>query len=87
VGEETPIMLRSAIDCAVCRRTLLRGEHADLFRHRGGRRLVCALCVVAATRRGWTPEGGEATLSSRVAARLLRRLLRRGRGEPALPIV
>jgi len=34
----------AVVSCDVCGRTLLRGEHADVFLHGGQRRMVCELC-------------------------------------------
>jgi hypothetical protein len=41
----------------VCGRTLLRGEHADVFLHGGARRMVCELCTPRAAHEGWIREG------------------------------
>ncbi len=46
--------------CAVCGRTLLRGEHPDIFLHAGERRLVCELCTARAVHEGWIREGADA---------------------------
>ncbi len=46
--------------CAVCGRTLLRGERPDVFLHAGERRLVCELCVPRAVADGWIREGFDA---------------------------
>src|SRR3954468_15554340 len=45
------------IFCDVCGRTLLRGEHADVFLHGGQRRMVCELCTPRAAHEGWIREG------------------------------
>lgn len=45
------------ISCDVCGRTLLRGEHADVFLHGGARRTVCELCTQRASNEGWIREG------------------------------
>jgi hypothetical protein len=45
------------ITCDVCGRTLLRGEHADLFISGGARRNVCELCTGRAVHEGWIREG------------------------------
>jgi hypothetical protein len=66
---------------------LLRGEHADVFRQRGARRLVCELCTVTALRRRWVPEGVAESGPLGIARRLWRRLRRRPVAEPAIPIV
>jgi hypothetical protein len=43
--------------CDVCGRTLLRGEHGDVFLHGGVRRMVCELCTARAAHEGWIREG------------------------------
>ena len=43
--------------CDVCGRTLLRGEHADVFINGGVRRSVCELCKGRALHEGWIREG------------------------------
>ncbi len=45
------------IACDVCGRTLLRGEHPDVFLHGGARRNVCELCTQRAAHEGWIREG------------------------------
>jgi hypothetical protein len=47
----------AAVSCDVCGRTLLRGEHADVFLHGGQRRMVCELCTPRAAHEGWIREG------------------------------
>jgi hypothetical protein len=42
----------AVVSCDVCGRTLLRGEHADVFLHGGQRRMVCELCTAARGPRG-----------------------------------
>jgi hypothetical protein len=52
--------------CDVCGRTLLRGEHADVFIAGGTRRNVCELCTQRASHEGWIREGlDDATVRSR----------------------
>jgi hypothetical protein len=52
--------------CDVCGRTLLRGEHADVFLAGGTRRNVCELCTQRAAHEGWIREGlDDATVRSR----------------------
>jgi hypothetical protein len=54
-----------AVSCDVCGRTLLRGEHADVFLHGGQRRMVCDLCTPRAAHEGWIREGlDDATVRS-----------------------
>ena len=43
--------------CDVCGRTLLRGEHADIYVSGGTRRNVCELCKTRALHEGWVREG------------------------------
>jgi hypothetical protein len=43
--------------CDVCGRTLLRGEHADVYLNGGMRRSVCELCKTRALHEGWVREG------------------------------
>jgi hypothetical protein len=43
--------------CDVCGRTLLRGEHAEVFINGGTRRSVCELCKTRALHEGWVREG------------------------------
>jgi hypothetical protein len=45
------------VACDVCGRTLLRGEHADVFLAGGARRNVCELCTGRAVHEGWIREG------------------------------
>ncbi len=56
----TPTVIRTgqaAVNCDVCGRTLLRGEHSDVFLHGGQRRTVCELCSARAAHEGWIREG------------------------------
>src|SRR4051812_29736937 len=48
---------QAMVSCDVCGRTLLRGEHADVFLHSGQRRNVCELCTQRAALEGWIREG------------------------------
>jgi hypothetical protein len=43
--------------CDICGRTLLRGEHAEVFVHAGHRKSVCELCKPRAIQDGWKREG------------------------------
>ena len=70
--------------CDVCGRTLLRGEHADIYLNGGARRSVCELCKTRALHEGWVREGtvpayegGDAGAERRRS--LLGRLRSRGR--------
>ena len=47
----------TVVTCAVCGRTLLRGEHAEPFIAGGERRMVCELCAPRAVHEGWLREG------------------------------
>ena len=46
------------VSCAVCGRTLLRGEHAEAYLDGASRRQVCDLCVGRAAHQGWIRESG-----------------------------
>jgi hypothetical protein len=48
---------QAMVSCDVCGRTLLRGEHADVFLNSGQRRNVCELCTQRAALEGWIREG------------------------------
>jgi hypothetical protein len=72
------------VSCAVCGRTLLRGENANIFLHGGARRTVCELCTQRAAHEGWIREGlDEATVRSRAATGRPRSLLARMRARRA----
>jgi hypothetical protein len=43
--------------CDVCGRTLLRGEHPEIYIDGGARRSVCELCKPRALQEGWLREG------------------------------
>ena len=73
--------------CDVCGRTLLRGEHAEVYLDGGARRSVCELCKSRALHEGWVREGtvptydaGETTSNRRGS--LLGRLRRRRESPP-----
>jgi hypothetical protein len=51
--------------CAVCGRSLLRGEHANVFIAGGARRNVCELCTTRAAHEGWIRDGADAALAPR----------------------
>lgn len=55
----------ASVACAVCGRTLLRGERADVFLTGGSRRTVCELCVARAAHEGWIREGVDDSLGVR----------------------
>lgn len=51
---------QAPIVCAVCGRSLLRGEHANVFIAGGARRDVCELCTTRAAHDGWIRDGADA---------------------------
>ena len=55
--------------CDVCGRTLLRGEHADIFISGGSRKTVCELCTARAAHEGWIREGVDDSLGVRQRSR------------------
>jgi hypothetical protein len=72
--------------CDVCGRTLLRGEHAEVYIDGGVRRSVCELCKSRALNEGWlregtVPEYDDSQASSNRRGSFLSRLRRRR--EPA----
>ena len=76
--------------CDVCGRTLLRGEHAEVYIDGGVRRSVCELCKSRALHEGWLREGtvptydeNESTSARRGS--LLTRLRRRRDRSPDSP--
>jgi hypothetical protein len=73
--------------CDVCGRTLLRGEHAEVYLDGAARRSVCELCKSRALHEGWVREGtvptydvGESTSNRRGS--LFSRLRRRRENPP-----
>lgn len=78
---------QASVACDVCGRTLLRGEHADVFLHGGTRRNVCELCTGRAVHEGWIREGVDAALGRSpregAARGLLTRFRARGGGTTA----
>jgi hypothetical protein len=76
--------------CDVCGRTLLRGEHAEVYIDGGARRSVCELCKPRALHEGWLREGtvptyDENAASSNRRGSFLSRLRRRRDPAPASP--
>jgi hypothetical protein len=74
--------------CDVCGRTLLRGEHPEIYIDGGARRSVCELCKPRALQEGWLREGTVPTYDGSETPRarrgsLLSRL--RGRRERERP--
>jgi hypothetical protein len=71
--------------CDVCGRTLLRGEHAEVFLSGATRHAVCDLCSSRALHEGWIREGAVPTYSAGDGGGERRRSLfgrLRGRREP-----
>ncbi len=70
-------------DCDVCGRTLLRGEHAEVYVNGAARQSVCELCKSRALQEGWVREGaaldydGAGSSSDRRRSLLSRLLARR----------
>jgi hypothetical protein len=55
------------VQCAVCGRSLLRGEQSEQYLHDGHRRDVCELCTGRAEREGWIREAEGAQIGARAA--------------------
>jgi hypothetical protein len=76
----------AVVTCDVCGRTLLRGEHHDVFIGGGQRRCVCELCTGRAVHEGWIREGLDDVVArsreNRRGGSLLSRLRSR-RSEPS----
>ncbi len=72
--------------CDICERTLLRGEHPEVFVNGGRRYRVCELCKPQALHEGWLREGSLPPRADDGGARERRRsLFGRRRGRPARP--
>jgi hypothetical protein len=56
---------QAVVVCAVCARSLLRGEHANIFIAGGARREVCELCTTRAAHEGWIRDGADAAPAPR----------------------
>ncbi|MGI8580347.1 MAG: hypothetical protein ACR2K9_07360 [Solirubrobacteraceae bacterium] len=65
------------VECDVCGRTLLRGEHTETYLDGGARREVCDLCSARATQEGWVREGARLDVSPTDSAERRRSLLGR----------
>ena len=66
----TPREIRTddvSIRCAVCGRSLLRGEEPEHYLHDGKRRDVCELCTGRAEREGWIREAEGTQIGARAA--------------------
>jgi hypothetical protein len=68
--------IHDSVTCAVCGRTLLRGEHAEVYLEGGERRQVCELCTARATHQGWIRENASLEVGARGRDRFERRPLR-----------
>jgi hypothetical protein len=55
------------VQCAVCGRSLLRGEEPEAYLHDGRRRDVCELCTGRAEREGWIREAEGQQIGARAA--------------------
>jgi hypothetical protein len=90
VARKTITTNAPVLACDVCGRTLLRGEHGDVFLHGGVRRTVCDLCTARAAHEGWIREGlDDATVRSSTeragrSRSLLARLRQRREAVPAV---
>jgi hypothetical protein len=58
------------VTCEICRRSLLRGEHATSFRNGTSLHQVCELCTARAVGEGWVREGS--TVADAVQRRTVR---------------
>jgi hypothetical protein len=56
MATRTIVTSQPDVECDVCERRLLRGEHPDVFVSAGRRRIVCELCAPRATHAGWLRE-------------------------------
>jgi len=63
------------VECDVCGRTLLRGEHSETYLDGGDRREVCDLCSSRAVHEGWVREDARLEMSPLGAAERRRSLL------------
>lgn len=78
------------VSCAVCGRTLLRGEHSEVYLDSGSRRQVCELCTARAAHQGWIRESASLEVAAHGRERSDRgsrrgRLLSRSRMRRAVP--
>jgi hypothetical protein len=71
--------MHEPVSCAICQRTILRGESPDVFLHGGRRAMVCELCAPRAVHEGWIREGADAA-----PGRVTRGWARRGSGRSLL---
>jgi hypothetical protein len=79
--------VHDAVSCAVCGRTILKGERTEAYLAPGGqRKLVCELCTPRADHEGWIRESAHGDMPAtrpREARRPLLGRLRRERREEA----
>ena len=79
--------VHDAVSCAVCGRTILKGERTEAYLAPGGqRKLVCELCIPRADHEGWIRESAHGDMPAtrpREARRTLFGRLRRERREDA----
>ena len=68
------------VECAVCGRSLLRGELSETYIHGGERVEVCELCTGRAEREGWIREAEGAQVGARARPPERGSILRRLRG-------
>jgi len=73
------ITAHEPVQCAVCRRTLLRGEKPIAFITEGKSVMVCELCEPRAAHEGWIREGVDAQTAVAARRRDRKSLLRRFR--------
>jgi len=85
VNRKTISTSQASVACDVCGRTLLRGEHADVFLHGGTRRSVCELCTGRAVHEGWIREGVDSALGHPPREGAARGLLTRFRARGGAP--
>ena len=69
----------TVVSCAVCGRTLLQGEHPEIYLVNGTRRSVCDLCTARANHQGWIRESAGPQLGHRDPREERRPLLERFR--------
>jgi len=65
------------VECDVCGRTLLRGEHTETYLDGGHRREVCDLCSARARHEGWVREDARLDVTPTDSAERRRSLLGR----------
>jgi hypothetical protein len=63
MATRTIVTSQPDVECDVCGRRLLRGEHSDVFLVTGRRRTVCELCAPRAVHEGWLRETDRQSVS------------------------